>query len=322
MAKGRKWTEEEIEDIVTSYSEGTTFKELQEKHNAHYYTLKKVLDEHEVDTSGRRVWDKEDIEDIVNLYVNQGYTIPQIRNKYSCRTQTVMDILNTNGVDTSENERKSVNRLLDHNYFSNIDTEEKAYFLGMLMADGSIRTQGNEKPTITLELIDLDVVEKLKIAVNADSTISKSARNRGRNENPTYTLQLRSEKMAEDLHKHGVVNNKTYLTTRLYKTISKDLERHYLRGLTDGDGSLYKSKDRWFLAITNGHVDFLEDVQDWLQELIPDLKRVKTYDGETVARITYSGKTAKKVCEALYSNSTVHMNRKKDLADKLVEDIV
>lgn len=322
MAKERKWTEEEIEDIVLSYQDGATFKELQEKHNAHYYTLKKVLDKYDVDTSGRRVWDRKDIEDIVNLYVNQGYTIPQLRNEYRCRTQTIMDILNDNGVDTSENERKSVNRLLNHNYFSNIDTEEKAYFLGMLMADGSIRQYKDWTPTITLELIDRDVIEKFKKAVNADSTITKSERDRYENEKPTYTIVIRSVNMAEDLRKHGVVNNKTYLTTRLNKTLPRGLARHYLRGLVDGDGSLYKSNGRWFLAITNGHVDFLEDVQDWLQELVPDLKRVKTYDGETVARITYSGKTAKKVCEALYSNSTIHMGRKKELADKLVEDIV
>src|SRR5699024_9059045 len=110
------------------------------------------------------------------------------------------------------------------------------------------------------------------------STITKTTRNRHINESPTYTVTIRSEQMARDLYNHGVVKNKTYLTTRLRKTIPKELAKHYLRGLVDGDGSLYNSNERWFLAITNGHIDFLEDVQDWLQELIPGLKRMKTYD--------------------------------------------
>lgn len=321
MAK-RIWTEEEIEDIVSSYRDGITFKELQKRYNAHYYTLKKVLEEYEVDTSGKRVWENKDIENIIELYVIKGYTIPKIREIYKCRTQTILDILNKNGVNTSENERKSVNRLLNHEYFSSIDTEEKAYFLGLLMADGSVRQHKEWTPTITLELVDKDVVEKFRNAVNADSTITKTTRNRHINESPTYTVTIRSEQMARDLYNHGVVKNKTYLTTRLRKTIPKELAKHYLRGLVDGDGSLYNSNERWFLAITNGHIDFLEDVQDWLQELIPGLKRMKTYDGGTVARITYTGKTAKKVCESLYDNSKVHMDRKKKLADKLVEDIV
>lgn len=321
MAK-RKWTEEEIKGIITSYNQGVTFKELQEEFNAHYYTLKQVLDKYNVDTSGKRVWGNKDIKDIVRLYTEESYTVPKLRDKYRCRTQTILDILNNNGVNTSENARKSVNRQLHHEYFDLIDTEEKAYFLGMLMADGCVRQHKEWTPTITLELIDLDVIEKFKRAVNADSTITKSTRDRWENENPTYTIVVRSAQMVKALHKHGVVKNKTYITSSLHRTIPPELSQHYLRGLVDGDGSLYNSNGRWFLAITNGHVSFLEDVQDWLQNLVPTLGRVKTYDGKTVARITYSGKTAKKVCEALYSDSTIHMNRKKKLANKLVEDIV
>jgi len=318
----RTWTKEEVSDIVTSFNEGETFKELSKRYKAHYSTLKKVLEDNGVDTARLRKWTKRDIEDIISLYENEGLTIENIRARYKARTQTIFDILRDNGVDTSKNERKSVNRLLKHEFFEVIDTEEKAYFLGMLMADGCVRKQGNETPTITLELIDLDVIEKFKKALNADSKISISDRQRYVNESPTYTITIRSSKMAEDLGKFGVIPDKTYQTASMCEGIPSYLKRHYLRGLFDGDGSLYNSNGRWFIALTSNYITFLEDTQDWLQELIPDLKRVKTYDGKTVARITYSGRTAKKVCMLLYEDTTVSMRRKSKLADNLVEDIV
>lgn len=322
MAK-RKWTSEEVRDIVESYESGATFKELQAKYNAHYYTLKQVLSRNDIDTSGKRKWSIEDTEDIVDLYVNKGLTIQEIRNLYNARTQTIMDILKDNGVNTTENMRVSVNRLMYHDFFERIDTEEKAYFLGMLMADGCVRHPEGWTPTIALELIDLDVIEKFQTATNSDGKITRSDRKRRVGDNPTYTATIRSEKMAEDLAKYGVVWNKTYDTQRLQCEIPESLRRHLLRGMFDGDGSIYISKEeRWFVSLTNKHVTFLEDVQDWLQELIPELKRVKTYDGKSVARITYSGRTAKKVCEALYTDAKVSMQRKQDLADRLVEDIV
>lgn len=322
MAK-RKWTPEEVKDIVESYISGATFKELQGKYNAHYNTLKKVLSDNGVDTSGKRKWSAEEIQDIVNLYVKEGYTIQEIRSMYRARTQTIMDILNNNGVNTSDNMRVSVNRLMYHNFFEVIDTEEKAYFLGMMMADGCVRHPKGWSSTVTLELIDLDVIEKFQKAVNSDGSITKSERKRRVGDNPTYTATIRSNKMAEDLAKYGVVWNKTYDTQRLRCDIPNSLKPHFLRGMFDGDGSIYISKgDRWFISLTNKHVPFLEDVQDWLQEVVPNLKRVKTYDGKSVARITYSGRTAKRVCEVLYGNAKVSMQRKKELADKLVEDIV
>jgi len=318
----RTWKNEEILDIVTSFNEGVTFKELSKRHKAHYNTLKKVLEDNGVDTARLRKWTKKDIEDIISLYENEGLTIENIRASYKTRTQTIFDILRDNGVDTSKNERKSVNRLLKHDFFEVIDTEEKAYFLGMLLADGCVRKQGSETPTITLELIDLDVIEEFKKALNADSKISISDRQRHVNEKPTYSISIRSSKMAEDLGKFGVIPNKTYQTTGMCVGIPSYLKRHYLRGLFDGDGSLYTSNGRWFIALTSNYTSFLEGTQDWLQELIPELKRVKTYDGKSVARITYSGKTAKKVCMLLYKDTTVSMQRKSKLAVNLVEDIV
>ena len=46
-------------------------------------------------------------------------------------------------------------------FFENIDTEEKAYFLGLLTADGSVTLDSERSPNISLELVDKDVLEML-----------------------------------------------------------------------------------------------------------------------------------------------------------------
>lgn len=50
------------------------------------------------------------------------------------------------------------------NYFTNIDTREKAYWLGMFYADGCVHSNSNE---ISIGLKDQEHIEKFKQAIGA-----------------------------------------------------------------------------------------------------------------------------------------------------------
>ncbi len=58
-------------------------------------------------------------------------------------------------------------------YFSNIDTEDKAYFIGLLMADGSINKRRGEYTIVSLHtsIVDIDIVEKLKYFTQSENKI-------------------------------------------------------------------------------------------------------------------------------------------------------
>lgn len=127
---------------------------------------------------------------------------------------------------------------LDENYFETIDTERKAYWLGMLMADGNVANYNNRYCIrLTLKKEDYYILEELKKDLKSDTPIYRD---------PIYyrsTLRVWSKKMFFDLEKHGIIPNKTGKES-IPSTIPDELISHFIRGFFDGDGTIFKRKNR------------------------------------------------------------------------------
>ncbi len=48
---------------------------------------------------------------------------------------------------------------IDDNFFSNIDSEHKAYFLGLMFADGNIHTNKTNNTSIRLTSINREILK-------------------------------------------------------------------------------------------------------------------------------------------------------------------
>lgn len=263
----------------------------------------------------RRVWSNNDIEEIRRLYIKEGKTLSYIGGVFGTKGDTISKILKSEGVTIN---RASKNRLFDHDFFESIDSEEKAYYLGLITADGGITLdpKGERSPSVKVELIDRDVLETLSKCTNTGANI-KIVNRKGRN--LTYLWSVRSEKMAKDLKNLGVVPNKTNTMTGINNNIREDLKRHYIRGLVDGDGSIYLSLGLKHVSFTTKHWSFADEIQNAFKELTgkEDTKKISCYNG--VHKITYSGKDAIKLCEVLYEDSKFYIKRKKKLAMEAIE---
>lgn len=319
----RVWTNEEKQDIVKSFQEGKTFKELQDKYNAHYFTIKKVLEDYNVNTNNKRRWTEKQKKDIVRMYIEESKTIEDIKKKYTTHAREISKILRENNIDTSYYMNRRINRSINRDYFESIDTEEKAYLLGILMADGCVREKRTGQLYLSLELIDKEIIEFIKKELNLESKINISNRKRVhiKNEKTTYRISVTDKKLCSDLTKYGIVPNKTVVTERLVQNIPFDLRKHYLRGLFDGDGSIGYYNNRWFISLVNNHSELLEDVGLWIEELL-GFKCPKVSKTSTSNKLTYSGKKAKEIMKLLYQNNKISINRKQKLADQAVQDIV
>ena len=101
---------------------------------------------------------------------------------------------------------------LNEHYFQNIDSEQKAYFLGLLYADGHIdHTQNGHDYRIVLSLNeeDADLIEEWKKAVATDLEVKHYTRTREDGTTRyTATLALRSKEMYEDLLAAGMTEHK------------------------------------------------------------------------------------------------------------------
>lgn len=119
-------------------------------------------------------------------------------------------------------------------YFKYIDSEEKAYWLGFLYADGCITT---DKKYIILELSseDLEHIKRFKDDIQAHQKIRIYKRN-----NIEYArLCIGCKEMVLDLIKVGCIPHKTFnIVFPEANIIPKNLIRHFIRGVFDGDGCI------------------------------------------------------------------------------------
>ena len=91
-------------------------------------------------------------QEMVNLYLTGEYSCHAIGKIHGTVGMSVWNVLKRHGVKVNKTNRKYT---LDESYFDQIDTEEKAYFLGLLYADGC---NYEKKNTISIGLQDKDIL--------------------------------------------------------------------------------------------------------------------------------------------------------------------
>lgn len=153
---------------------------------------------------------------------------------------------------------------VSEDYFAEIDTAEKAYWLGFIYADGYVR-RGNELG-LTLQKRDEHHLRTFADALDSTYKIQQIEAPESRK----VGTQIRSEELVSDLATHGVVARKTHKDT--LPDLDADAIPHFIRGYFDGDGSFviqeHDSYDyeegQWKLRSASRHR--LERIWGWLQK--------------------------------------------------------
>lgn len=255
----------------------------------------------------KRKLTEEQIDQVVHMYTVEKIGTVEIGKKMQVSYQTINSRLRERNVTITYNSYK-----LNDNYFSKIDTEQKAYFLGLLYADGNLH-RTKYKIAIVLSEKDRYIIEEFKKELDTKKPIYYVE---GRKiVNTPYTgkaaakLEISSEQIHSDLIKHGCTPAKS-LTLNFPSTVPKNFMKHFIRGYFDGDGCIYNSKDRIMLNIV-GSEDFCNSFVDFLKIELDITTKVKN---EKRALSFYFSimkiKDVVKFCEFIYNNSTVRLERK------------
>lgn len=257
-----------------------------------------------------------DIEKAIELYKQYG-NINKVSKILNCNSTTLQRRFHDYGV----NVKKSKYKGFDEEFFHNIDTEEKAYFFGLLMADGNNFTKSYR---IVLSLADYDVkiVEKFRDAINSNYPIrlNKSNTKDYPNRHDRKYLQINSKIMSNRLEEIGCMNNKSLIIKFPKDIIPNTLMHHFIRGVFDGDGSISTCKNKktpnyeYHIFNITGNTPFLLDIQE---ELIKNCKVNKTklnspkrYKNGT-SMLCYGGSgNIEKIRSWLYKDATVYIERK------------
>ena len=201
------------------------------------------------------IWQDGQQEKIIESY-NQGKSLAEICNIFNIKApETIRRVLKKNGVKVVGFRNKFP---LNENYFENIDSNEKAYWLGMLYADGNISNYDNE---VALSLKDKEHVEKFKEAIGAiNHHIIHIVDNRWKSKCHIYKVYFKCSKLKQDLIKWGCIPNKSQQIVSI-PNIKQEYFSHFIRGYFDGDGSIHIGNKNNYRISFVGTYDFLKEIQ-------------------------------------------------------------
>jgi len=201
---------------------------------------------------------------------------------------------------------------LTHNIFEEIDSSEKAYWVGFLAADGCV-TESN-RVSIGLAQKDAERVESFKKFVGSTHPLIITAKNK---KHFGVRWSARSDKMVSDLSKYGIVSNKTFTIT-FGEGIPEKYLSSYLLGFFDGDGCIFINKNRYPRIVFVGSYAAMDQLNNHVANAlnVSPKKIVKINRGSSVGQLTYSRTNeVKALIKYMYADCRTFMLRKKELSD-------
>lgn len=249
-------------------------------------------------------WTDEQVAYIINKYLNENYTLKQLGKEFNCSYPTIRNLLNKHKIKSRGNKQGYPR---DEFYFNKIDTEEKAYWLGFLYADGCVHSNNYE---ISINITDKEHIEKFKAAIKAfNHNITEIQDKRFQNAKTLYQFSIRDKQLHQDLIKWGCIPQKSLLINKI-PNIPRDYVSHFLRGYFDGDGSLHylRGTNNYRISFV-GTKDFLNDIQ---KELQTNVSLQSNIAGKAYVLQIAGRRQIERILNYLYNNSKENnrLNRK------------
>lgn len=248
------------------------------------------------------------MEKIIKEYIDTKCSIQFLAKKYKKDAMTISRAIKKAGYEIVN--RQNVIKIDEH-VFDIIDTEEKAYWLGFIFADGGLSKRDNSFE-LTLAEKDKEHLEKFNNFIKHRRNLKTKTIKLNNKTFTAYRCIFSSKHFCDILKQYGCIPQKSKTLKFPNENVfyKKELIKDFLRGYFDGDGCItHGNKVHTKIALRIcGTIDFLEKYQNYL----PVSKR-KIITTKTIFELHYNHKTAFKVCNFLYQNSKIHLERKYNL---------
>ena len=255
---------------------------------------------------------------VVKLY-NECGSAPKVGRAFGVGNHVIEKILKERNIERTGAGRRSYQ--VNEYYFDEIDTSNKAYILGFFYADGS-NVKSKRTISMSLEEKDKDILERIRNEIGSERPLEFLDYSNKHDFRYTYKNQYRlllfSAHMCNVLESIGMVPNKSLVAD--FPTLPSELVRHFVRGLFDGDGSVYRHKYKnrnsyqHTLTITStlSLCEKLVNVVESALDINCHIYDASNHNGITKV-FTISGKNQiKKFMDWIYDGSDLKLQRKYD----------
>lgn len=238
---------------------------------------------------------------------SEGYTQRQMAEKLNINRTTVQRALKRLHVSTP-NRHNALK--FDNTVFDCIDTEEKAYWLGFLYADGNVSSTINNIE-VSLSIVDLDHLEKYRKFLKNSSEVKVGKITLNGKEFQRCRLSVTNKYFKNRLIELGCIPNKSLKLSFPQGIFTEDsLKYHFIRGYVDGDGCISFSRTGRLILNMVGTKEFLSEILAIFPEF-SELEKDSRWKHNTFY-IRCWGEKAEKVLTKLYKNANIYLQRKYD----------
>ena len=243
----------------------------------------------------------------MRMYLENNKSLTQISKEIHVSRGRLAQYIKNAGCKVINKQNESDDIVSD--IFENINTEEKAYWLGFLYADGYISKNTNNVE-LALQEKDKEHLEKFKKFLNTKNKICY------RPKTNSYRIMINNKQLHESLVKQGCFNCKS-LTMKFptENQVPSYLLKHFVRGYVDGDGyvgiTYYNSEDEKTkhgrLSLTCGSEQFILEI---IKSMNWEPKKIKKDKRSNALTVEWNNYNVYYKLKTLYEDANIYLTRK------------
>jgi len=296
---GKHWSREEINFLRNNYDK-MTYKEMEKIINRAAKSISDKANRIGLKKKINKIWIEKEIKYLKNnygkipaeeisKYLNRSFESVTLK-AFCLRLKTIPG----NKWEPTYNEK----------FFDNW-SPDLAWLVGIVLSDGHVSNIFHGK-YIWVKMCDKDVLDKIKIITGYKGDVQPCKREKPHYKKP-YIITIGGKKIWQFFTDLGMDNHKSY-TAKWPIGLPDEYINHFIRGLFDGDGSIYLNKNNYPFARICGTEKLMNSVSEYINLHFTEHPN-KT---KTNYIIQYTGNRAKDFLKFIYKNSTENnrMSRK------------
>ena len=318
------YTKEQIDDIIEKYTvDNLTMVEIGELYNTTSKIISRTLKENGIESKRKlTILTKDNIDDIIMEYRVNEKSLCDIAQMFNVGDRQISKILKEHNIEVKNKKQFKKIYKCDETFLDVVDSEDKAYFLGIMAADGFICSDGNSFG-IALQIRDIDIIQKILTILKSDYKIRKF---KNKDTGKEYCeIRIASKKLCSNMSKMSITNKKTFtfLISDIIKYFkNEELIPHFIRGYFDGDGTIAFTESTnvpiFSIVATEKNCELLKKLLQCNNKIVKDKRAFDSCYVQMQSRVDFY-----RIYKYLYidCNAKIFLNRKKEKFDYIVEKI-